>query len=173
VWELAATEALALNNPALLPFVPLMQGGATKEMVMACAERIRREPEALELETILAVFASYVLDTNLIKQLLRWEMTIFKESPIIQELLFQEHKLGFEEGRQEGRQEGEGQGERKATLKDLRQILTIRFDVPPPDFEKRLEPLGLPALRQLITAALTLETLPEFEQRVAQEIEQA
>lgn len=67
-----------MNNPALLPFVPLMRGGNTKEIVMACAERIRQEPEvqALELETILAVFAGYVLHTEVVKQILRWEMTL-------------------------------------------------------------------------------------------------
>jgi predicted transposase YdaD len=195
LWELEAGEALARGNPALLPFVPLMRGGGTKEVVVACAERIRQEPEALELETILAVLAGYVLTTDILKQLLRWEMTIVKESPIIQELLTQEHRLGFEEGRLEGEQIGlrkgeltgltkgrlEGKqkglhkglqkGERRAQLKALRQILTIRFEAPPPDFERRLDPLDLPALEQLITASLTLATWPEFEQRLADELE--
>jgi hypothetical protein len=35
-----------------------------------------------------------------------------------------------------------------------------------------LEPLDLLALQQLTTAALTLPTLPEFEQKVAEEIRQ-
>jgi predicted transposase YdaD len=173
--ELDAREALARGNPALLPFVPLMRGGGTKEMVVACAERIRQKPEAQELEAILAAFASYVLDTKLIKQLLRWDMTIMRESPLIQEL----YTLAFEEGEQKGRQEGEQtglkkgeqtglmKGERQATLKNLRQVLTIRFDAPPPDFERRLEPLDLPTLGQLITAALTLSTLAEFEQQLS------
>jgi predicted transposase YdaD len=183
LWELEAEAALAQGNPALLPFVPLMRGGGTKEMVVACAERIRQEPDALELETILSAFASYVLDTELIKQVLRWEMTLFRESPLIEELLTQEHQLGFQEGeqtglsrgrqqgQQEGRQEGEQtglkKGERNATLKNLRQILTIRFEAPPPNFERHLEPLDLPALQDLITAALTLPTWAEFEQRLA------
>jgi hypothetical protein len=60
----------------------------------------------------------------------------------------------------------------QTTLKALRQILTIRFEAPPPDFERRLEPLGLPALEHLITAALTLPTWAEFEQKVAEEVAQ-
>lgn len=155
LWELDAGQMLAQGNPVLLPFVPLMQGGATKETLVACAERVRREPEGSELEAILAVFASYVLDAKLVKQLLRWEMTIITESPLIQELLIQEHTLGFNQGRQEG--------ERNAILKDLHQILTIRFDTLPPNLEHRLEPLDLPTLHQLITAALTLPSLAAFE----------
>jgi predicted transposase/invertase (TIGR01784 family) len=69
---------------------------------------------------------------------------------------------GLQRGRQEGRQE---------TLKALRQILTIRFDAPPPEFERRLEPLELPVLGQLITAGLTLPTLAEFEQAMAGALE--
>jgi predicted transposase YdaD len=168
LWELDAGQIVAWDNPALLPFVPLMQGGNTKEMVVACAERIRQEPEGLELETILAMFASYVLDTKLIKQLLRWEMTIIQESPIIQELYQLAFAKGEQQGRQEGRQEGREEGERQATLKGLYQILTIRFDTPSADWERRLEPLALPALQQLTTAALTLPTLSAFEQTLAE-----
>jgi predicted transposase/invertase (TIGR01784 family) len=81
----------------------------------------------------------------------------------LKEGLEQGELLGLKKGRQEGRLEGE----RRAKLKDLRQILTIRFDAPPPDFECRLEPLDLPALEQMITASLTLPSWPEFEQAVA------
>ena len=53
LWELDAQNALAFNNPAVLPFVPLMRGGNTVEMVQTCAERIRQEEHAEELEKIL------------------------------------------------------------------------------------------------------------------------
>jgi flagellar biosynthesis/type III secretory pathway protein FliH len=83
----------------------------------------------------------------------------------------QGEQLGLTKGRQEGEQlgltKGRQEGEHRAKLKALRQILTIRFDAPPPDFERRLDPLDLPALEQLITASLTLSTLAEFEQVVA------
>jgi predicted transposase YdaD len=151
LWELEAEQMLAYDNPALLPFVPLMHGGNTIEIVRRCAERIRQEPKALELETILSLFAGYVLDTELIKQILRWEMDIIKDSPIIQELLTQERQLGFEEG------------ERKATLKGLHQILTIRFDVALREFDERFEQLDLKPLEQLNEVALMVQTLAEFE----------
>jgi flagellar biosynthesis/type III secretory pathway protein FliH len=98
------------------------------------------------------------------------------------ELPFQQrfYQRGLAEGEQKGRREGEQtglakgrqEGKRQTTLKNLRQILTIRFEAPPPNFERRLEPFDLPALEQLITAALTLPTWAEFEQKV-RELERA
>ncbi len=76
LWQLEAEQVLAFDNPALLPFVPLMHGGNTETIVRKCAERIRQEAQATELEAILAVFAGYVLDVELIKQTLRWEAAI-------------------------------------------------------------------------------------------------
>ena len=83
-------------------------------------------------------------------------MDIVKDSPIIQELLTQERQLGFEEG------------ERKATLKGLHQILTIRFDVAFGEFDERFEQLDLKSLEQLNEVALTVQTLAEFEKALAE-----
>jgi predicted transposase YdaD len=211
VWELEAADALALDNPALLPFVPLMRGGATVETLMLCTKRIHREPEAAELEVLLSIFASLVMDLDVIRQIVRWDMNILLESPVYQELLKEGYQKGLQEGKQaglkegrqvglqegrqtglkegeqvglkkgrqvglkegrqvglkEGRQVGLQEGEQRATLKALWQILTIRFDTLPAELEHRLERLDLPALQQLTTAALTLPTLPEFEQQLA------
>jgi len=172
LWELDAEQVLAFENPALLPFIPLMRGGDTEQIVRRCAERIRQEAGESELEAILSVFAGYVLDTEVVKQILRWEMTIVKESPIIQELLTQERQLGFEEGlekgQEKGREKGREEGERKATLKGLHQILTIRFDVALGDFDERFEQLDLKSLEQLNEIALTAQTLAEFEEALAE-----
>jgi len=67
LWELDAQKALAFNNPAVLPFVPLMQGGNTVEVVQTCAERLRQEEHAEELEMFLGLLASYVLDQKIWK----------------------------------------------------------------------------------------------------------
>jgi hypothetical protein len=39
-----AWKALAFDNPAIVPFVPLMAGGNTERMLHKCADRIRQEP---------------------------------------------------------------------------------------------------------------------------------
>jgi predicted transposase/invertase (TIGR01784 family) len=76
-------------------------------------------------------------------------------------------QIGLKKGLDQGEQLGLKRGRRTTLIKNLRQILTIRFDAPPPDFERRLERLDLPVLEELITTALTLPTLAEFEQAVA------
>ncbi len=158
LWELEADQVLAFNNPALLPFVPLMQGGNTEAMVRKCAERIRQEAQATELEAILAVFAGYVLDVELIKQILRWEMQIVQESPIIQEL------------QQEWMEKGREEGKREATLEGLHQTLTIRFDIVLEEFDERFEPLDLKSLKELSEVALTAQTLTKFKNALAEMI---
>ncbi len=150
LWDLDAKQVLAFDNPALLPFVPLMQDGNTETIVRQCAERIRQEVQAPELETILAIFAGYVLDVELIKQILRWEMHIIQESPIIQELQQEWLKKGREEGRE-------------AMVDTLYQILIIRFEIVLGSFDKHFERLELKALKELSDVALTAQTLPDFE----------
>ncbi len=151
LWDLEAEAVLAYGNPALLPFVPLMKGGNNERMVRRCAERIRQEPQAAELETVLAIFAEYVLDKQLLKQILRWEMNIVQKSTILQELI------------EKGREEGEETGQRRATLDNLYQTLTIRFNADPNQYHDQLNRLDLPTLKNLFETALTAPSLAEFE----------
>ena len=156
LWELDAEKALAFNNPAIVPFIPLMAGGNTERMLHKCADRIRQEPRSLELETILSVFASYVLDTELIKRILRWEMQVIKESPILQEAFTEQYE------------QGEQKGEQKATLIALYQTLTIRFKVNETYLtDHNFELLDSETLRELNEVALTVQTLTEFEDRLS------
>ncbi len=83
-------------------------------------------------------------------------MPIIQESPIIQEL------------QQEWMEKGLEKGERKATLKALRQILTLRFDVTLGEFDKRFEALDLKTLEQLNEVALMAQTQAEFKNALAE-----
>lgn len=158
IWELPADEALSLQNPALLPFVPLMKGGATLETLQQCANFIRQQPGAAELEVLLATFASMVMDAELVKRILRWDMQILKESPIYQELLEEGRKLGREEGREEGRE---------AALGLLRRFLAYRFNNAIDHFDEQLHNLDLEAIKQLSDVVFEAETLAEFEVALA------
>jgi len=154
LWEQDAKKVLAFNNPALLPFVPLMQSGNTSKMVETCAERIRQEENAPDLEALLAILASYVLDTQSINKILRWEMQLVQQSPILRELLVER----FHEGR------------RLELLKTLYKLLTFRFGIITKPFEERIKPLDLPSLEWLEDKAFTVQTLADFEKALAQKL---
>jgi predicted transposase YdaD len=167
VWELEAKEALALDNPALVPFVPLMRGGATVETLTLCTERIHREPEAAELEVLLSTFASLVMDINLVRQIVRWDMKILLESPVYQELLKEGYLRGLNEGREAALNEGREEG-REAALDFLRRFLAYRFGLPRDHFDRRLRPLGLETLKQLGDIAFEAENFAAFTEALAQ-----
>ena len=116
------------------------------------------------LEALLAILASYVLDTKLINQLLRWEMQLVQLSPIIQELLLER----FQKGREEGHKQGHILGRFQEMLKALQKMLAFRFGVEYGRFEKRLSPLNLMALEQLEEAVFTVQSLAEFENLLEQ-----
>jgi predicted transposase YdaD len=52
---------------------------------------------------VLSFFASFVLDIPLVQQIMRWDMTVLRESPWYQEIL----KEGLERGEKQGLQRGE------------------------------------------------------------------
>lgn len=157
----------------LLPFVPLMKGGRTERVVRRCADRIRQEPNeiAAELETILAIFATYVIDVETLRDILRLEMTVLEDSPLVREYLEQKSIVWFEEGRQEGFEEGRDEGAYEATLNALKQTLTVRFEVALDWVDERLaeQSVDLEALQKLNEVALRVQTLADFETALGQD----
>ncbi|MEZ4866220.1 MAG: hypothetical protein R3C14_33190 [Caldilineaceae bacterium] len=155
LWELDAEAALALDNPALIPFIPLMKGGNSEQMFRRCVARVHQEPNAQELEMALAMFASVVMRVELIRQIVGWSMNILKESPLYQELTALAWEEGHEKGREEGREEG--------GLAILRSFLKFRYHVAEDHFDDRLNGLELEQIKQLSDLVAEADTLAEFE----------
>ncbi len=106
LWEVDVEIAFTRPIPSLLPFVPLLKGGAETSTVQRALQLLRADEKLSQLETVMAFFATFVLDSALIKQIMRWDMTVLRESPWYQEIK-EEGRIEFLEiGRQEGRQEG-------------------------------------------------------------------
>jgi predicted transposase YdaD len=173
LWELDAQEALARQNPALLPFIPLMRGGATEEMLRRSLQRVRAEPDAEELELIFGSFASLVADVGLVRSLTRWSMHIIQDSPLYREMFrdLQEARAearlaGHAEGRAEGRAEG-----LDAALTVLRRFLAYRFQIAEDHFDQALQALDLAAVRRLSDAVIDADSLTAFEQILRQVVE--
>ncbi|MEZ4734423.1 MAG: hypothetical protein R3E79_45610 [Caldilineaceae bacterium] len=161
LWEIDAEAALALDNPALIPFVPLMHGGNTEQTLRKCVERLRKEPDAEELEAVLTLFANLVMNKEVVKRIVGWTMKILKESPFYQEIT----ALAREEGREEGREEAL-ESERLAHRQTLQRLLAYRYKVPVNHFQLQLKELDIEAIKALIDWAFTLETISEFEAKL-------
>jgi predicted transposase YdaD len=181
LWELDAQAALALNNPALLPFVPLMRGGGTEEILRTCLARVRKEPQAEELETVFAAFASLVVDVEMVQKITRWSMHIIRESPLyklmytdLAEARAEARAEGLAEGRAEGQAEGRAEGQAEgygAALRLLQRVLVFRFQTPENQFDSQLRSLDLAAIKQLSDIVLEVESLAAFEQALHQLIQ--
>jgi len=181
VWELEAAAVLEQENPALLPFVPLMKG-ADEATIRASAQRLRGLAGGERLETLLGLFASFVLDVETIEQIVRWNMNVLRESPWYQEILAEGMKEGLvqglergreeglergrEEGLERGREEGSLQGQRQAILHFLR----VRFylqQAAEAELADRLAPIVSAAdLQALVVAAAEAEKLADFMARL-------
>jgi predicted transposase YdaD len=166
LWELDAQEALARQNPALLPFIPLMRGGASEEMLRRSLQRVRAEPDAEELELIFGAFASLVADVGLMRSLTRWSMHIIQDSPLYREMFrdleearAEAHAAGVAEGRAEGLE---------AALTVLRRFLAFRFQIPEDHFDEQLLALDVADVRRLSDAVIDAASLAHFEQTLRQ-----
>lgn len=98
LWEVDVQIVFEQPLPSLLPFVPVLKGGGEESVVQQAVQLLRADEQLNELEPLLAFFASFVLSTRLVQQIMRWDMAVLLESPWYQEIL----NKGREEGRQEG-----------------------------------------------------------------------
>ena len=114
------------------------------------------------LETILGLFASFVLDIETIQQIVRWDMNILRESPWYQEIL----EEGLKQGREEGREEGILQGQREAILNFLRIRFYLQAETNDALTERLAQIQSVIALQTLVVAAAEAETLANFIERL-------
>lgn len=56
---------------SLLPFVPILKGGAEQSTIQQALQILRQDEQLSQLETVLAFFASFVIDTALVQQIMR------------------------------------------------------------------------------------------------------
>lgn len=134
LWEVDAQIVFNKPLPALLPFVPVLQGGSEQLIVQQAVQLLRQDEQLSELEPLLAFFASFVLGTELVAQIMRWDMAILRESPWYQEIL----------------QEGENRGERSLVLRQL----TRKFGPVSAEVRSQIDSLSLPELENLGEALL-------------------
>jgi len=154
LWEEEAEQAFEEPLRALLPFVPVLKGGGEEAVVREAVRRLRADETLREMEPLLAFFASFVMESRLVKEIMRWDMAVLRESPWYNEIL------------EEGLREGMEQGLREGAERQLLRVLTHRFGPVPSDVEAALRELGIEQLETLLDVALVSDSLEEFRQRL-------
>ncbi|GGA58440.1 hypothetical protein [Okeania sp. KiyG1] len=80
---------------------------------------LREDEELSELENLLAFFATFVLKTEIVQQIMRWDLAVLQQSPWYQQIL--------QEGVKIGEQRGEKRGEQKGILSGIVLGLELKF----------------------------------------------
>jgi predicted transposase YdaD len=91
--------------PSLLPFVPIMKGGEQEIVIREAVKLLQQNVVLSELEPLLAFFARFVLESEVVAQIMRWDMTVLRESPWYEEIRQEGIQIGEQRGKQEGIQE--------------------------------------------------------------------
>ena len=115
LWEVDANLAFEDNLSSLLPFVPILKDGAEESTIQEALKKLRADENLNQLETVLAFFATFVLDSALVQQIMRWDMAILTESPWYQQIL------------REGEAPGEARGRREGIISGIELDLEIKF----------------------------------------------
>ncbi len=157
-WELEARVVVEQGPLALVPLVPLMRG-ADEDVVRAGVRALWERGAGEEMEVVLALFASFIMSAERVRQIVRWEMAVLRESPWYQEIV--------QEGLQQGRQEGLQEGVQKGLVEAVLHLLRTRFDLSGSAVESlamQLQKVSeAEVLRQLLVVAASTESMDEFQ----------
>jgi predicted transposase YdaD len=155
LWDIEVESVFDRNLLTLIPFVPILKGGNDAGMVRQAAQILQRDTQLNELESLLAFFASFVLETEVVAQIMRWDMVVLRESPWYQEI----HQQGLREGEQQGITQGITQGERTLILRQL----TRSFGNLSNPVLAQIEQLSCEQLESLCEALLDFQGIEELE----------
>ncbi|MBW4606164.1 MAG: Rpn family recombination-promoting nuclease/putative transposase [Hassallia sp. WJT32-NPBG1] len=159
LWEVDVEIAFQQSIPSLLPFVPILKGGAEESTIQQALQILRANEQLSQLETVLAFFATFVLDSALVQEIMRWDMAVLRESPWYQQIL--------REGEARGRQEGRQEGQREEMLSGIELGLEIKFGTKGLQLMPEISQISdLNRLKAIQRGILTSNTLEEFRQLI-------
>jgi predicted transposase YdaD len=115
LWEVDVEIAFQQPVSSLLPFVPILKGGAEETTIKRALRILRTDENLSELESLMAFLASFVLESRVVQQIMRWDMAVLEQSPWYQQIL------------QQGEQRGILLGRRQEILSGIEVALEIKF----------------------------------------------
>lgn len=155
LWEVEVELVFEQPIPSLLPFVPILKGGGNESQVRQALRQLRQTKSLEELEPLLAFFATFVLDSELVQQIMRWDMAVLLESPWYRQIL--------QEGEKRGEKRGEEQGKKAGLLSGIATILELKFGVNGLQLMAEIQTLDqVELLEAVLTSLKTVESLEEL-----------
>ncbi|GJD18649.1 hypothetical protein RIVM261_036050 [Rivularia sp. IAM M-261] len=147
LWEVDVNIALQLQIPSLLPFVPMLKGGENEPIIREALQILRADEELNKLETVLAFFATFVLDTALVQDIMRWDMAVLRESPWYTEI------------DQRGRREG--------IISAIETVLEAKFGTEGLELMSRVSEINdLERLNEIIRTITVTGTIEELQENL-------
>ena len=119
LWEVEAEQVFREGLSGLLPFVPVLKDGGSEAVVQRAVQELRRDPQLEEFEPLLAFFAGFVLELPLVQEIMRWDMTVLRESPWYEQILQEGEQKGIQEGIQQVAVNMLGKGMSAEEISDL------------------------------------------------------
>jgi len=119
LWEVDVNVAFEQELLTLLPFVPILKRVEDESTIREVLNIIRKQEDLNELETVLAFFATFVLKSAVVREIMRWDMAVLHKSPWYQEI--------FSEGEARGEARGKAEGNTEGRLSSIETVLTAKF----------------------------------------------
>ncbi len=153
LWEIDVNVAFQQPLPSLLPFVPILKGGEKESTIREALQILRGNEQLSQLETVLAFFATFVLETALVQEIMRWDMAVLRESPWYQEIL------------REGEARGEARGQRQGIISGIETSLEAKFGSDGLELMPQIAQVSdLERLKEILRNIITANTFEELRQ---------
>src|SRR5579859_802035 len=181
LYDTPAQMLLERGIAGLLPLVPFCRDGGTLDVIERAADLVKAQladAEAVELDTLLAVFGARFVGTAPMLAMIRrlfMSTDILETSPLYQEWvgkareegkaqgIEQGREQGIEQGREQGREQGKAEGMREAVLVVLRN----RFGELAPSLVHAISSAALAQLQDVLAHVAT-ESLEQITARLGQ-----
>ncbi|MGK7903199.1 MAG: Rpn family recombination-promoting nuclease/putative transposase [Hormoscilla sp.] len=182
LWEVDAALVFQQPLPSLLPFVPILKDGGKEATVREALKLLREDEKLNELENLLAFFATFVLETEVVQQIIsmysgsasrttprtsRWDMAVLQQSPWYQQILQEGESRGLQIGEQRGLQIGEQRGiqigEQRGLLSGIQMGLELKFGSSGNALIEEISAVKeIEVLSRIIEGLKTVQTLEEL-----------
>lgn len=158
LWEVDVNIVFNQPLPSLLPFVPILQGGENESTIREALRILRADEQLNQLETVLAFFATFVLESTLVQEIMRWDMAVLRESP-----WYQDEQRGIRIGEERGLRMGEERGRRENILSNIEMSLEVKFGSEGWELMPQIAQISdLERLKEILRSIVVASTIAEL-----------